>query len=110
MTRRYRKKKGGRKQFLRKMAEEHIETLFTEAQKVASKNITLATQYVRIARKTGMKVRTKLPRKYQRQFCKYCYSYLVPGKNARVRLRGKKKTTIVITCLNCRRITRYPVK
>ncbi|MFX1252039.1 MAG: ribonuclease P protein component 4 [Promethearchaeota archaeon] len=110
MTKKYRRKKSRRKLLLHETALDHINTLFNKSQQISSQNLILATRYVKIARKVGMKVRTKIPSKYQFQFCKYCYSYLIPGKNARVRLRQKRKSHIVVTCLVCKRIARYPFK
>jgi ribonuclease P protein subunit RPR2 len=48
--------------------------------------------------------KTEFP-ELKRTFCKSCGSLLVPGNNSRVRLKGN---TIIISCLDCGNIKRYP--
>ena len=42
--------------------------------------------------------------------CKDCGSFLIYGKNARVRTKAKNYPHVVITCLECNSITRIPIK
>ncbi|MDK2915102.1 MAG: ribonuclease protein subunit [Thermococcaceae archaeon] len=92
----------------RKVAKERIETLFTLAERVFPYEPELANRYVKIALEVHQKVKVPIPRKWKRRYCKKCHSFLVPGVNARVRLRDKPYPHVVITCLNCGHITRYP--
>lgn len=90
----------------KKIARERIERLFKEAEKRAKQGrIELANRYVELARKISMKYLVRIPKEYKIRFCKKCHSYLLPGKNCRIRLQKHK---IVITCLNCKKIMRYP--
>lgn len=65
----------------------------------------LADRYIEIARKIAMKVNLKIEKRYKRQFCKKCYSFLVPGKNLKVRMN---KGRVIYTCGVCKNIMRFP--
>jgi ribonuclease P protein subunit RPR2 len=91
----------------RRIARERIAILFARAKEAFSTNPALADRYVSLARKISMKQRVRLDREFRRQFCHHCQRFLVPGVNARVRIsRGK----VVVTCLSCKRQTRYPIR
>lgn len=90
---------------LKEIARERITTLFQQAQETFPEHPQLAHRYVELARKIAMKVNGRLPPQYKRKFCKYCYHFLMPGFNARIRTREGK---VVITCWDCRKITRIP--
>jgi ribonuclease P protein subunit RPR2 len=96
-----------KKQLLRQqqIARERIEILLNEAKKAFKSDAKQANRYVEIARRVAMKARIKVPSNLKRQFCKHCFSYLMPGKNCRVRLAGSK---VVYYCLNCKKYTRFP--
>tara|TARA_B100000315_G_C14041000_1_gene347509 strand:- start:152 stop:466 length:315 start_codon:yes stop_codon:yes gene_type:complete len=89
-----------------KRAKEHIAALFQEADKIFSSNPKRANRHTNLARKTGMKLKTKLTSEQKRKFCKHCKTYLRPGNNSRVRIRDNK---IIIYCQNCRKYTRIPI-
>lgn len=89
------------------IAKERVNILFQQAQDVFAKDKTLANRYVHLARKIGMKVKLKLPRELKRRYCKFCYSYLQPGVNSRSRIRSGK---VIISCLECKKFTRIPVR
>lgn len=89
-----------------RIAIERIHRLFSEAEKMAKENrMELCRRYVEIARKISMKYLVRIPRVYRLRYCKKCLSYLVPGKNCRIRLKKRK---VVLTCLNCGNKKRYP--
>ncbi len=89
----------------KKIAKEHIAELFEGAELQHKKRQDLSNRYVFLARKIAMKIRQSIPFPFKRQFCKHCYTYLHPAKNARIRTnRGK----VVILCQNCKRHTRIP--
>ncbi|HHF56434.1 MAG TPA: ribonuclease P [Thermoplasmatales archaeon] len=90
----------------KRIAIRRIHRLFEMAEKMAlDGRIELASRYVEIARKIGMKYLVRIPKQYKRRFCKGCSSYLLPGENCSVRIKKKK---IVISCHNCGRIMRVP--
>lgn len=52
------------------------------------------------------RMRIKRPRVLKRMVCKNCLVPLIPGVTARVRIRD---STIVVTCLECGYIRRFPL-
>ena len=92
----------------KRIALQRIHILFKQAERRAFENrMELANRYVWLARKIAMRYLVRMPRQYKRRFCKHCLSYLLPGKNCRVRL---KKSKVVVTCFNCGKIMRYPYR
>lgn len=92
----------------KKIALERIDVLFNLAERVFAYDKGLANRYVEIALAVQQKAKVRMPRKWKRRYCKKCHSFLVPGVNARVRLRQKRMPHVVIKCLECGHIMRYP--
>ncbi|MBU1199700.1 MAG: ribonuclease P [Nanoarchaeota archaeon] len=88
----------------RKIALEHIEHLFKEAEKMFKTNSKLSDRYVHLARRIAMKYKVKLRSPLKKRFCKHCYKYLVPGSNCRVRLNDKSVTYF---CEQCKKFMRF---
>jgi ribonuclease P protein subunit RPR2 len=86
-----------RKEVIRELARERIERLFVLAGEESRK------EYITLARKIGMKYRVRIPKELKMRMCRNCYSYLIFGRNARVRLRGDRMS---VTCLNCGKVMR----
>ena len=86
---------------------EVVKKLFEEAKLQFNKNPELSNHYVKLARKAAMKVNLRFPRELKRKFCKHCYSYLVPGKNSRVRIH---KSRVIYYCFNCKKFMRFVKK
>lgn len=87
----------------KQIAKRRIETLFQQAKKTQGTNPELAQTYIGIARRIAMTARVHLPLDFKRQTCKNCNTLLVPGQTSRVRIKPKPKrrTHILVTCLNC---------
>ncbi len=102
-----RKKEQQRKPFNVDMAEQRIKRLFELAEKAYPERPDLANRYVDIARRISMRHRVGIPADLKKRVCKECGSFLVPGDNCRIRLDGQN---IVITCLACQAIKRYPYR
>lgn len=90
------------KKKLRAEAETKVIRLF----ELASAYPESADKYVEIARKKAMKVNLRFTSVQRRKICKHCYKYLVPGRNARVRIHDSK---IIYHCDNCKKFTRIPI-
>ncbi|MEM3445325.1 MAG: ribonuclease P protein component 4 [Thermoplasmata archaeon] len=89
-----------------RIAEERIYWLFETAKKFLENNwIDHSKRCLELARKIGMRYNVRIPRELKRLLCKQCYTLLIPGRTARVRL---KKARVIITCQNCGNILRYP--
>jgi ribonuclease P protein subunit RPR2 len=93
--------------FPKKQALKQIEAFFLEAKLAFKKDTAKANKCVDKARKIGMKSKVRIPAMLQRQFCKYCYTYLRQGVNCRVRNQNKK---MVYYCFSCKRFMRFPIK
>jgi ribonuclease P protein subunit RPR2 len=102
-----RKNDSYKKPFNVDMADQRIKRLFELAEKAYPERPDLANRYVDIARRISMRHRVSIPRELKKRICKKCGSFLVPGENSRVRLDGKN---VIITCLECDAIKRYPYK
>jgi ribonuclease P protein subunit RPR2 len=92
-----------RKHRQNEIARERILKLFEEAEKAHNKEPKLAKRYVELARKISTRTNTRIPFSLKRKFCKNCNAYLVPGKNARVRVKNK---IMIITCLECKAVSK----
>ena len=92
---------------LKNTALERIHVLFEQATEQFPKDSKLADRYVILARKIAMKYKIKIPSKLKRQYCKHCYSYLMPGANSVIRLTGK---TISYYCKKCKKYSRVGYK
>lgn len=63
----------------------------------------LASRYVMIAKRIGMKTQTGIPKEFR--YCKKCCLPMIPGINCTVRLNGHKTVT---TCAKCGAVRRIP--
>ncbi|WP_406660531.1 ribonuclease P protein component 4 [Methanolobus sp. ZRKC3] len=97
-----RKKK---KTIAKDIALERITYLFSAAGDAYPLDPMRSNRYASLARRIGMRYRVSIPSELKRKICKKCNSFLVPGSNCRVRLSDG---SIIITCLNCGAIKRYP--
>jgi ribonuclease P protein subunit RPR2 len=101
-------KKGPRKKpFNVDMAEQRIKRLFDLAEQAFPGRPDLARRYVEIARRISLRHRVGIPGELKKRVCKKCGAFLVTGENSRIRLDGKN---VIITCLECGEIKRYPYK
>ncbi len=96
-------------QKIRIIAKERIEKLFRLASDCYGEDPDLANRYVELARKIGMKCQVRIPKRFKMFFCKECNSFLVSGVNSRIRTRRDGKGKVIITCLKCGTIKRYPM-
>ena len=92
-----RQRRGRRTRDIAVIASERIQILAERAGEMARAGDALfADRYARLARALGMRYNIRLPPDFKRRLCRGCGSYLLPGRNLRVRLRPKKA---VWTCL-----------
>ena len=86
--------------------EERIERLQALAREAAKADeCDRAREYVRLARRVAERNRVSLPRSFKRFTCDECDAYLLPGRNARVRLQDGH---VVVRCERCGATARYP--
>lgn len=92
------------------LASERIQILFGIAEEKASKGRTdLADRYVELSKKIGMKSQETIPNNLQKKYCSNCGSFLIPGKNVRIRINSEKKS-VTYSCQECGEIERYSIE
>ncbi|TFF96537.1 ribonuclease P [Candidatus Thorarchaeota archaeon] len=109
MRRRGSARRRSARQRLQILARARIQILWEEAREEASKRPELARRHVRSAKRIAQKARIKLPQEMVRHICRNCDSVLLPGSNARVRLRTNRSRHLSVTCLRCGHTARYYV-
>ncbi|MGB9683794.1 MAG: ribonuclease P protein component 4 [Candidatus Bathyarchaeales archaeon] len=95
---------------VRHIAKQRIQALFRLAREVYHENPRLAQRYVDVARRVAMAAKIRLPMEYRRMVCRHCKSFILPGVSCRVRVRQRREPHVVITCLNCGKHMRIPLK
>ncbi|MCP8311531.1 MAG: RNase P subunit [Candidatus Methylarchaceae archaeon HK02M1] len=85
---------------IKDLALQRVEILLDNALKNAREDMDLAQRQASIARRLCMKFNIRLPYEKRQLFCRGCKRFIVPGINARVRLKNKPRV-IRITCLEC---------
>lgn len=99
------------KRYLREIARERVAILLKLADRVVETDEALAKRYVDLAFRIAAKARLKLPRRVKRKYCRRCKIPLIPGRTASVRIkRGSGGLRLVVTCLRCGYIRRYPLQ
>ena len=99
-------KERSRNPVTKKIARERIEILFDQARRAFLDHPERSNRYVELARRIAMRQRIRMDLEFRRRFCHHCYTYLVPGRNMRVRVH---RGTVVITCNACNKKTRIRV-
>lgn len=94
----------------KRIAIQRIRRLFALAEQTLHDDPYLAQRYVDTARKIAMAAKIRLPKEYRRQVCRHCKSFILPGVNCRVRVRQRREPHIVVTCLNCGKQMRIPLR
>ena len=95
---------------VKEIARQRIQTLFRLAVETVNEAPDLAQRYVEIARRIAMRSRLRIPKEYRRMICRHCKRFIFPGVNCRVRVQPKREPHVVITCLNCGKHMRIPLK
>lgn len=88
------------------IAKERICLLFSRARDAFRDHPERSDRYVALARRIAMRQRVRIDREFRRRFCHHCHSFLVPGRNMRVRVH---RGNVVVTCGICNRKMRYRV-
>jgi ribonuclease P protein subunit RPR2 len=101
--------RGKRPESWERIAKERIGILFSLAGKEFREHPERSKRYVELARKIGMRYNVRLTKEMKMRFCRKCLSYLKPGVNSRIRT-NKDRQAVVLTCLECGHVSRYPYK
>ena len=90
------------------VATERFQILLDQAKSMALTDEKLSRRYVSLARRISSRTKVRIPRESKMYLCKGCGLALVPGHNAKIRLHAHT-TGIVISCLSCGAVKRYPI-
>lgn len=94
----------------RAIARRRVQGLFELASKTFHEDPALAQRYVTIARRIAMAAKIRLPTEYRLRVCRHCKSLILPGANCRVRIKQQREPHVAITCLNCGKQMRVPLR
>jgi len=94
----------------KRIAVHRVQTLLHLANEIFNEDPSLAQRYVDIAGKIAMATKIRLPKEHRLRVCRHCKSFILPGVNCRVRVRQRREPHLVITCLNCGKQMRIPLK
>jgi ribonuclease P protein subunit RPR2 len=89
-----------KKQIVKEIAKERIDLLIANALEVRE-NEKLAHDQAMLAKKIAMRYRLKLPYHIRQLYCKKCKYFIIPGRNARVRIGRSNTKAVRITCMKC---------
>ncbi len=95
------------KQQQKKIAKEHIETLFKQAKEIFKEDPKLSDRYVKMALRVRDKIKVRLTKEQKALFCKECHSFLMPGKNCIIRTKNKM---MLYHCQKCKGIRRFVIR
>ncbi len=93
-----------KKEDLKEIARNEIVMLFTKAENVFKQSKSKSNEYIKKARKLAMQKNIKIPKEFKRKYCRHCCSFLMPGKNCRVRTQPGR---VVYTCMECKKFMRF---
>lgn len=89
------------------LAKERIDILFKTAEKAAEEgDFVQANSCVEMAWKIKLKFRVRLDSYQKRLFCRKCLKFLADGTTGRYRT---EKGWLVVKCLNCGDVRRFPL-
>ncbi len=102
-----RRTRGKKPEYQMNIAKERIDILLGLADKELKGHPERTKRYVELARKIGTRYNIRLDKEQKRTFCKSCNIILKQGVTSKQRIEDGK---IVIKCLECNKIYRYPFK
>lgn len=97
--------RGKKPKWMINIAKERMNILFERAETEFLEHPERSHRYVILAKKLSTKYNTKIPRKWNRRFCKNCNKFLFYGHNSTVRLVNEK---VNIICGECGHIMKIP--
>lgn len=96
-----------RRDSFQETALQRISGLFAQAESVFAEDSKLSDRYIFLARKLSLKYKVSFTKEQKMKFCRKCGSFLLNGKNARIRL---SKGNLVLNCGVCKEIRRFRYK
>jgi len=94
-----------KKKLEKEIATERIKILIDKARAKMLDDYEIARRNVITATEISKRYRVRIPRELKITFCKKCF---FPYRSDKLRVRVKK-SRVIITCLNCGEIRRFPI-
>jgi ribonuclease P protein subunit RPR2 len=94
----------------KRIAKQRVQKLFCLAMQSFNKDPLLAQRYIDIVRKIAMASNISIQKEHKYKICRYCKSFILPGRSCHVRIKQRREPHIVITCTNCKKHLRIPLK
>jgi ribonuclease P protein subunit RPR2 len=88
-------------QIVKEIAKERIGLLIANALVEVRDNEKIAYDQAILAKKIAMRYRLRLPYPIRQLYCKKCKYFIIPGRNARIRIGRSNTKALRITCLKC---------
>ncbi|MGQ9760133.1 MAG: ribonuclease P protein component 4 [Candidatus Methanomethylicaceae archaeon] len=98
------------RQIIRDLAYQRIDNLFRLAELNIKSSPSLSDRYVEMALQISSRTKVRIPKRWKFFLCKSCHSFLYPGIRSRIRLSQRRSPHLVVTCLVCGAMKRYPLK
>jgi len=93
------------KKLEKKIAAERIKILIEKARERMLEDYETSRKNIITARRISQRYRVRIPRELKITYCKKCF---FPYRSDRFRVRVKK-SRVIITCLNCGEVRRFPI-
>jgi len=93
---------------IKAIARERIERLFEFARAYAQSDPEAAREAVAIAMRIAQRARMRIPKQYRLIFCRRCGNLFLGSGSFSIRVRDRRSTHVVVRCLKCGWIRRYP--
>jgi ribonuclease P protein subunit RPR2 len=95
-----------KKAVIRNIALERVEHLISNALTEAKSDQNLVNEQAMIAKRIAMRTRLRLNYDIRQLYCKKCKQFIIPGRDARIRIGRYRIKAIRISCLRCGHIYR----
>ena len=92
------------------LALQRIEILIQNALENVKSDAELAQKQAMLAKRISNKFRVRLPYEIRQLYCKKCKRFIVPSRDARVRIGRSNVKAVRITCLRCGHVYRKIIK
>ncbi|MEM0456671.1 MAG: ribonuclease P [Nitrososphaerota archaeon] len=93
---------------LKSIARDRVERLFEFAKAYVQSDPEAAREAVSIARRIAQRARLRIPKPYKLMFCRKCGNLFLEPRSFSVRIRDRRSTHVVVRCLKCGWMRRYP--
>lgn len=91
------------------IVNERIRILFKLAEENILSHPDRSKRYIELARKIASRNRIHIPKEFKQRICRGCKNLLTPI-NSHTRIRHAREPHVTITCHNCGKVNRIPLR